>query len=515
MDIQTWVNDSLHDVLGMSDRTVAEFLISLGRQSSSVDRFLDQLRGKDIVNVDAKMEAFCHQLWNRIPRIRAKPSFSPSSVSATAVEMSLIRKNQSYKPILSDDDEPSQAASSSSMKVRKKDTDDSNHGSRRHVRKRERDEELEEPADLPFSKPRVRIKSEDLSEDEISKEERERVEDLKERDAFALRMKDKDKKNTRNIAENSDKKAMEEAARRLQVGPEDRKRLVEEERKKSRRQYLPKRQADKMLELEADIADEEYLFNGVKLTRAEKEEYEYKKKVLNLAKQYEQTRSTENEQRYHIPDAKKRDALRDKYVEVDVKEQGPNAEQRKWEEEHLRTAKMRFGAQDAKSKQPEYEYLLEEDKIDFVMALTMAGTDEKHDQNLTDAERKKMSIDETRKSLPIFPFKESLLAAIKHHQVLIIEGETGSGKTTQIPQYLYEDGFTADGKKIACTQPRRVAAMSVAARVAEETGTTLGREVGYSIRFEDCTSEKTVLKYMTDGMLLREFLGEPDMASYR
>ena len=64
------------------------------------------------------------------------------------------------------------------------------------------------------------------------------------------------------------------------------------------------------------------------------------------------------------------------------------------------------------------------------------------------------------------------------------------------------------------TQPRRVAAMSVAARVAEEMAVKLGNEVGYSIRFEDCTSEKTCLKYMTDGMLMREFLGEPDLASY-
>ena len=68
--------------------------------------------------------------------------------------------------------------------------------------------------------------------------------------------------------------------------------------------------------------------------------------------------------------------------------------------------------------------------------------------------------------------------------------------------------------KVGCTQPRRVAAMSVAARVAEEMGTKVGYEVGYSIRFEDCTSDKTVLKYMTDGMLLREFLTEPDLAGY-
>lgn len=64
------------------------------------------------------------------------------------------------------------------------------------------------------------------------------------------------------------------------------------------------------------------------------------------------------------------------------------------------------------------------------------------------------------------------------------------------------------------TQPRRVAAMSVAARVAQEMAVKLGHEVGYSIRFEDCTSDKTLIKYMTDGMLLREFLNEPDLASY-
>ena len=88
-----------------------------------------------------------------------------------------------------------------------------------------------------------------------------------------------------------------------------------------------------------------------------------------------------------------------------------------------------------------------------------------------------------------------------------------SSKTTQIPQYLHEVGYSEVGK-IGCTQPRRVAAMSVAARVAKEMGVRLGHEVGYSIRFENCTSRKTVIQYMTDGMLLREFLAEPDLASY-
>ncbi|KAG5458840.1 MAG: hypothetical protein BJ554DRAFT_860, partial [Olpidium bornovanus] len=125
-----------------------------------------------------------------------------------------------------------------------------------------------------------------------------------------------------------------------------------------------------------------------------------------------------------------------------------------------------------------------------------------------------LSIQEVRKSLPIHAFRQQLLNAVEEFQVLIIVGETGSGKTTQIPQYLHEAGFTKGGKKVGCTQPRRVAAMSVAARVAEEVGCKLGYDVGYSIRFEDMTSDKTVIKYMTDGMLLREFLTEPDLASY-
>lgn len=109
-------------------------------------------------------------------------------------------------------------------------------------------------------------------------------------------------------------------------------------------------------------------------------------------------------------------------------------------------------------------------------------------------------------------FKTSVLIQF---QVLIIEGETGSGKTTQIPQYLYEAGFAENNKIIGCTQPRRVASMAVAARVAHEMAVKLGNEVGYAIRFEDCTSHRTRIKYMTDGTLHREFLSEPDLASYR
>lgn len=123
------------------------------------------------------------------------------------------------------------------------------------------------------------------------------------------------------------------------------------------------------------------------------------------------------------------------------------------------------------------------------------------------------SIKEQRESLPIFSLRDALLSAIHDNQVLVVIGETGSGKTTQMTQYLAEAGYTANGK-IGCTQPRRVAAMSVAKRVAEEVGCRLGEEVGYAIRFEDCTSPSTVIKYMTDGMLLREALLDDAVSAY-
>jgi ATP-dependent RNA helicase DHX8/PRP22 len=124
-----------------------------------------------------------------------------------------------------------------------------------------------------------------------------------------------------------------------------------------------------------------------------------------------------------------------------------------------------------------------------------------------------LSIVEQRESLPIYKLREDLIKAVNDNQILVVIGETGSGKTTQITQYMHEVGFSARGK-IGCTQPRRVAAMSVAKRVAEEVGCRLGQEVGYTIRFEDCTTQDTKIKYMTDGMLLRECLIDSDMKQY-
>ena len=120
-----------------------------------------------------------------------------------------------------------------------------------------------------------------------------------------------------------------------------------------------------------------------------------------------------------------------------------------------------------------------------------------------------------RKELPIHQQRKEFLEIFQKTQIMVLVGETGSGKTTQVPQFvLYDDMPHLVGKQVACTQPRRVAAMSVAARVADEMDVKLGEEVGYNIRFENMTSNKTILKYMTDGMLLREAMEDHELSKY-
>lgn len=124
---------------------------------------------------------------------------------------------------------------------------------------------------------------------------------------------------------------------------------------------------------------------------------------------------------------------------------------------------------------------------------------------------------EKRQKLPAWDAKKEFLKLIKKNQVVVLVGETGSGKTTQLPQFLLEAGYHTIGgqvKGIACTQPRRVAAISVAQRVSDELDIQLGVQVGYLMRFEDCTSADTILKFLTDGTLLREAINDPLLEKY-
>ena len=115
--------------------------------------------------------------------------------------------------------------------------------------------------------------------------------------------------------------------------------------------------------------------------------------------------------------------------------------------------------------------------------------------------------------LPIHARREEIIRAIQQNQIIVIAGETGSGKTTQIPKFLLDAGYGQNGL-IGCTQPRRVAALSVAQRIAEELGVTYGHEVGAKIRFTDQTRKDTAIKVMTDGILLNEIQDDPMLRAF-
>lgn len=118
--------------------------------------------------------------------------------------------------------------------------------------------------------------------------------------------------------------------------------------------------------------------------------------------------------------------------------------------------------------------------------------------------------------LPIYKHKRQILYALEKHHVIVLVGATGCGKSTQIPQYLYENGWADCGFQVVCTQPRRIAAQTLAQRVASEVGCPLGQQVGYTVRFDNVSSDTvTRIKYATDGMLLREAtLTDPLLSRY-
>ena len=371
--------------------------------------------------------------------------------------------------------------------------------------------------------------------------------DKLERDLLIKRMQEKDKqKSKRNGIVESQATCM------MNLDEEDKKRLIPELRETARIKYLEKREDQQLDIFERTLKEQERLFAGQELTDIEKNIGSLDRKILELAKKRKKRDTKLN--LYQMPDAyedehgnlrtdKKKAVLLKRYEE----EKTELTEQEIWEQTQNNKNTLKIGTEKPTEDKEQKEYdLIVENQIDFLQSEMLDGemqdlinkkmkkgkssssdSDNSDSSNssdsdtvseveevpLTEYEKERKELAESRASLPVYALREEFLKAVRDNQVLIIVGETGSGKTTQLPQYLHEIGYTKKGK-IGITQPRRVAAMSVAARVAHELNVKLGQEVGYCIRFEDSTSDSTVLKYMTDGILLREFLTEPDLKSY-
>eukprot|EP00923_Selenidium_pygospionis_P045261 GHVN01078096.1.p1 GENE.GHVN01078096.1~~GHVN01078096.1.p1 ORF type:complete len:923 (+),score=166.05 GHVN01078096.1:32-2800(+) len=328
--------------------------------------------------------------------------------------------------------------------------------------------------------------------------------------------------------------------------PRDEKRKEDSEymhrlREEARRTYLKDREATQLELVDRQVKDQEWLYKNIAASELEREDLKLQKEAVGIAKKVVEDRDKKDDiDAYVMPASYDEDeearlaVLSRRYIPDKDKGKPPVSEHELWEKRQTDAAIAKYGSQQHEGDTSNKYDLLDEfgATIEFVSSdmLPAIKLDDRGDSdedeentNLSRAEReakivarrerKAESLSEERKMLPVFKYREDLLRAIRDYPVLIVVGETGSGKTTQIPQFLHEVGY-GDVGIVGCTQPRRVAAMSVAARVATEMGVKLGHEVGYSIRFEDCTSDRTVVKYMTDGMLLREFLGEPDLKSY-
>ncbi|RXH96420.1 hypothetical protein DVH24_008924 [Malus domestica] len=517
-NLKTWVSDKLMTLLGYSNATVVQYIIGITKQAKSPAGVVGKLVEYGFSS-SAETSAFAEDIFSRVPRKESGLNQYQKQEREAAM---LVRKQQTYALLDADDDDDDDGGRASVPVVSESRKPDSH---KKRFRKKGLSQEDEEDEGIAQEEEKRRVKRRTSpDEDDGSESEEERLRDQREREQLERNIRERDTTATRKLTERKlSKKEEEEAIRRTNAFEKD---DIEDLRKVSRQEYLKKREQKKLEEIRDDLEDEQYLFDGVKLTEAEYRELSYKKQIYEIVRKRSDEPEDANE--YRMPDAydDENGVNQEKRFSVAVQryrdqsagdKMNPFAEQEAWEDHQIGKATLKFGSKNKKQMSDDYQFVFE-DQIEFIKASVMDGDkfdDDGEPSELVESRAKSAleKLQEDRKTLPIYTYRESLLDAIEKHQVLVIVGETGSGKTTQIPQYLHEAGYTKRGK-IGCTQPRRVAAMSVAARVSQEMGVKLGHEVGYSIRFEDCTSEKTVLKYMTDGMLLREFLGEPDLASY-
>ena len=300
-------------------------------------------------------------------------------------------------------------------------------------------------------------------------------------------------------------------AKRRKTGDQD----ISDLRLASRQKYLAEREAQQLALLRRQVAEEaeEEDRLGLKLSERERKDFARNRETLRLA----EARNAIDEHRdgYILPDAdysNKNEILTRRHKEKDYEK----SEVQLWEEEQTKKVASQ-AKRPERTREEDYEYVFDESVHISFKALAQANIDPEKQRlqaALDEVEMKARTIDEVRKSLPIYKYKSELIQAIKDHPVIVVQADTGSGKSTQLTSYCMEAGFGENDMRIACTQPRRVAAMSVAQRVADENHSRLGKTVGYSVRFESKQDETTVIEYMTDGILCRMLLESPLLDRY-
>lgn len=490
-----WCSDHLHDILGFTDSALASYLVSVATKSHSSAAVLQVLREGQVQAPLQRLETFAQQLLSQ-----TKPKAASSAARKTnadweksAAAYSLVddplldeqqassskKKNKKTKKDKSKEEsrdsshskKPSQSSSSSSRRRKRRysesDDDDNGKGGKSSDddvadgavggidRVRQRAEERRE-------KRRQRKEQErELTPEE--KAELEREKDLQERDEFVKRMLDRDQ------AKNSQKQAAKDAAYEKRLAREAKlasgETIVDDEtgeevnidrlREASRSAYLKEREKREVELLKQQLADEEEMFRGAKLTDAERKRNELGKQILKMVSKREADEDKDDGY-YRVPDeidetqrtAQNKARLTSRYVDTGEEK----TEQQLWEESQTQKAAGLTSKKKKAAKSDEYDFVMEEE-IDFVMQGTKEGYDQRDEKHRRKLDKKpkpeKLEVVESRpmtehekilegrKKLPVFAYREEFLAALKDHQVLILVGETGSGKVRKACLLFY------------------------------------------------------------------------------
>ncbi|GJN12821.1 hypothetical protein PR202_ga31135 [Eleusine coracana subsp. coracana] len=484
--LKEWVSDKLMTLLGYSKSVVVQYVIRLGlvcvypaKECSSTGDLVGKLVEFGFTS-SAETRSFAADIYAKVPR-RASGINNYQKQEREAAQ--LVRKQSTYKLLADDDDNDADNQTSTSRQS----SANQSSKSRKHFRKKAEDQDAgDDDNDEKMAKDsgrNVRRRTEEEDEEDgqaSSDDEQERIRDQQERAQLERNMKERDAANTRKLMERQlSKEEQEELHIRSQAME---KNDTSNLRKYSRQAYLQKRRDKKIEEIRDEILDHEYIFQDVKLTEAEEKEFRYKKKIYDLVKDH--VKSDEGVGEYKMPDAydigenvnqeKRFSVALQRYKDPDAKDKmNPFAEQEAWEEHQIGKSKLQFGSKDRKQSSDDYQYVFE-DSIDFVKSSVIEGTQDDNDLDEEDVDAKDMlkrELQDQRKTLPIYKFRDELLKAVDQFQimmyvtqyscllnilgihfiylqdhVIVIVGETGSGKTTQIPQYLHEAGYTAKGK---------------------------------------------------------------------
>ncbi|KAK7852736.1 putative pre-mrna-splicing factor atp-dependent rna helicase deah6 [Quercus suber] len=410
-NLKTWVSDKLMSILGYSQPTLVQYIIGLAKKATSPADVVNNLVECGL-SLSSDTRAFAEEIFTRVPR-------KSSGVN-------LLLKPEKQIPI--------ENVSGRRLKVKMMKT-------MRHCV-------------IAWGEGKGQVKrqtSED--EDDGSESEEERLRDQREREQLEQNIRERDAIGTRKLTESKlTRREEEEAIRRSNALEQD---GIGTLRKVSRQEYLKKREQKKLEELRDDIEDEQYLFDGVKLTEAEYRE-------LRMPEAYDEEGGVNQEKRFAVAMQRYRD-------QGAADKMNPFAEQEAWEEHQIGELKisilfvhhlikillcdqyskseiiapagkatMKCGSKNKKQISDDYQYIDNEEATELLEKSMAKSALEK--------------LQEDRKSLPIYPYRDQLLQAIEDHQILVIVGETGSGKTTQIPQYLHEAGYTKRGKVSAAME---------------------------------------------------------------